>query len=294
MGIPIDNTNPPYCANYAITPHKSKDYNCQFTIKLYNLARMGELPHILVLALIQGVTEFLPISSSAHLILASSVSGVRDQGVAIDLALHGGTLLAVLVYFRRDIVDYCTAPFSRATQCLLIATLPIVIVGGLLFFSTHLDIFRMVYIIAWANLIFALPLWLADHYCPARRDMYALTRKQALLIGVVQIFSLIPGASRTGVVITAGRMFALSREAAARFSILLSIPVIGLLALANLWQLTRAPDSQMLITALIAMAASAGVAFAIIHIFLDLTRRISFLPFVMYRIMLAIAILLWL
>ena len=255
---------------------------------------MVNLEQIITLAFIQGMTEFLPVSSSGHLALIHVLTPWADQGVQLDLALHGGTLFAVIFYFRRDIVAYIASPLSHATQCLLIASLPVVIAGGILLASGFANIIRMVEIIAWANLIFAIPLWLADHYMPAHRTMAHMSRMNALWIGLAQIFALIPGASRAGPTITAGRACALNRHDAARFSMLLAVPVIVLLMLANLWTLWRAPNEVMLSQAWIAMGFAAMIGLVTIHVFLKYTQNMSFLPFVFYRLALGIVLLWWL
>lgn len=257
-----------------------------------------------ILALLQGLTEFLPISSSAHLVIPSLMLGWKDQGLAFDVAVHVGTLSAVVIYFRRDLTALLLALVSGARErsvndgCrqvlfLAIATLPVVITGFLLndVIETHL---RTLPVIAATTLIFGLALGLADR---SARDgiQRELTLPIALAVGIAQAIAPIPGVSRSGVTITAGLLLGLGHQRAARFSFLLSIPVIagaGLLKGRDLLLLeTPVPWLQLLLA-----AALAGItAYACIAAFLRLIDRIGLMPFVYYRIALALVLAaLWL
>ncbi|MFP4517984.1 MAG: undecaprenyl-diphosphate phosphatase [Oceanicaulis sp.] len=204
------------------------------------------LVQLLILALVQGITEFLPISSSAHLILAPEVTGATDQGPLIDVMAHLGTLFAVLVYFRRDVGQVITGKLAllqgrvtaggRLVLLIAIATPPVLIFGGLLYVSGLADALRDPLVIAWATLIFALPLWLADHYARQTETAQTLSYKGAFLIGVAQMFALIPGASRSGVTMTAARALSMTRSEAARFSMLMAVPVIAAFGLLAGWE----------------------------------------------------------
>ena len=193
------------------------------------------------LGIIQGITEFLPISSSAHLILAPVLVGWADQGVAFDLAVHVGTLLAVMLYFRRDVGDLTKDSVTSLIQrrfigqglmagYLVIGTVPAALAGLLLLDLIDTQL-RSVAIIFFTTLIFGLLLGWAD-WCPKQsRKITTLTWRDVLLVGAAQALSLVPGTSRSGVTITAGLMLGLSREAAARFSFLLAIPITPLVIL---------------------------------------------------------------
>jgi undecaprenyl-diphosphatase len=185
------------------------------------------LVQIIVLALIQGLTEFLPVSSSAHLILGSKALGWTDQGLVFDVATHLGTLFAVLFYFRRELAemvrsvlwpqaDAASLQRRRLAWCLVAASVPALVFG---FFARDLvELYlRDVRIIAWTTLGFGLLLWLADVLSPRDRRLEEVGLKAALIIGLAQAFALIPGASRSGVTITAGRFRGFSPDAAARF-----------------------------------------------------------------------------
>ncbi len=261
-----------------------------------------DLIHIVVLAVVQGLTEFLPISSSAHLVLAPRVLGFADQGLAFDVAVHLGSLLAVIGYFRSDIVEMTrdflrsfTGPEewtenSRLAWCILLATLPVA-VFGLLFKDIVASELRSPQVIAASTIGFGLLLWLFDVTGRRNRDEHSLTWKHALVIGLFQALALIPGTSRSGVTITAGLMLGLSRKAASRFSFLLAIPTIlmaGGLAMLELIQSTASVDWLAL---MLGVLLSFVTAYLCIHYFLRFIERISMLPFVLYRLLLGIAIL---
>lgn len=263
------------------------------------LARMSYV-YLFALAIIQGVTEFLPVSSSGHLALAHSVTAFPDQGVLVDVALHGGTLLAVIAYFRHDVALILRGLIhlvlrresfeARMAGNLIIATLPVLVAGGALVLSGYADTLRSPTVIAWASIGFALPLYLADRLSQ-RLDFSSTTWSTALFIGLAQICALIPGASRSGVTMTAGRFCGFNRHDAAKFSMLMAMPVIGLFALAGLLDLYQSQDHGRLSVALIGAAVAAIFAFATIHGFLKLTARVSYTPFVLYRLALGIVIL---
>lgn len=256
------------------------------------------------LALLQGLTEFLPISSSAHLVIPSLMFGWEDQGLAFDVAVHVGTLSAVVLYFRRDLIALLLALVSgtrerrvndgcRQVMFLAVATLPVVITGFLLndVIEGHL---RTLPVIATTTLVFGLALGLADR--AARRSVQRdMTLPIALAVGIAQAVAPIPGVSRSGVTITAGLLLGLGHQRAARFSFLLSIPVIagaGLLKGRDLLLLeTPVPWLQLLLA-----AGLAGItAYACIAAFLRLIDRIGLMPFVYYRIALALVLVaLWL
>ncbi len=249
------------------------------------------------LAFIQGLTEFLPISSSAHLILPSALLGWEDQGLAFDVAVHIGTLSAVVVYFRHElarIVVSCvgqlagkgsTADSNLGWQ-LLIATLPIIIVGfiGKDFVDQYL---RSTTVIASATIVFALVLLWADKKSGGELTLADLTWKSALFIGVLQILALVPGTSRSGITMTAALFCKLDRESSSRFSFLLSIPVIagaGTLLFIDLLSL----KSVNWLVICYATLVAAVVAFSCIHFFLKVISRMGFMPFVAYRLLLGI------
>lgn len=255
---------------------------------------------IIVLALVQGLTEFLPVSSSAHLILVPLLTGWDDQGLAFDVAVHVGTLTAVVLYFRKEITAMFLAWIaslkgqhsedSRLAWGVLIGTIPVGIVG-LLFKDYIAGNLRSELVIATTTIIFGLLLWYADWSSKRNRNEYTLSWKDIIIIGCAQAVALIPGASRSGITITAGLMLGLTASAAARFSFLLSIPVIvlagGMETLDYLQEATADDANDLVYGALI----SAFSAYLCIHFFLMLLEKIGMTPFVIYRLLLGLVLL---
>lgn len=261
------------------------------------------LYHIVVLALVQGLTEFLPISSSGHLVVTSRVLGWPDQGIIMDIAVHVGTLVAVTVYFWRDVLriivgtlrllTFRGGPDARLALMLLIATLPIIIVG---FLAKDLvtTLFRSVEVIAWATIGFGLVLWLADRVGMTLHRVEHVTAGSALVIGLAQVLALIPGTSRSGITMTAARFLGMERAEAARFSLLLSIPTIagaGVLAGYDLW---RSGDVQLGVDAAYAAVLAMVAGIIAIAAMMRWLRTSGFGPFVIYRLALGGALLYWL
>lgn len=254
---------------------------------------------MIILALLQGLTEFLPISSSAHLILPSQVLGWPDQGIAFDVAVHVGTLLAVMFYFRKDIMDLMAGWFgqfasrnqsheSYLSWCIIVATIPVGLVGVLFedFISTHL---RSAVVIATASLLFGLLLWFADSKQGQMKKLTDMTLMLALIIGIAQAFALIPGTSRSGVTITMALLLGFTRVDSARFSFLISIPVIissGLLEGLKLGEEQNIDWFGMGVGVLVSCVS----AYICIHYFLAFISRLSMLPFVVYRIILSLVL----
>ena len=248
---------------------------------------------VLVLALLQGATEFLPISSSAHLILAPALLGWEDQGHAFDVAVHVGTLLAMLGYFRRDLgaMLHATmaweAPESQSARYLVawlvVATIPIVIVGATMFSLVSTDL-REARLIAWTTLGFGVLLWVADAQGRRVRTEEQLRWSDAVWIGSAQCLALVPGVSRAGIVMTAALALGLRRTAAARVAFLLAIPTI---AAAGAWSLRKSLHGvQALDWGALVLGAliAAGSAWLCIHFFLRLIERIGMMPFALYRV----------
>lgn len=255
---------------------------------------------IFCLALIQGLTEFLPISSSAHLILPSQLLGWQDQGLAFDVAVHAGTLFAVVAYFRGEVGRLLFAwqgslvgrhdRESRLAWSIVIATVPAGIVG-LLGGDLVEHYARSTWVIAATTLIYAPLLWLADRYSDERRDEYAIGWQLALLVGCAQALALIPGTSRSGITITACLFLGLSRVAAARYSFLMSIPVIFLAGGLKLLDLVTGNDSVDWYALILGTVVAFVSAYLCIHLFLKLIERIGMTPFVWYRLLLGVGLI---
>lgn len=257
------------------------------------------------LAIVQGLTEFLPISSSGHLVIPALVLGWRDQGLAFDVAVHVGTLAAVLMYYRTDLSRMAAAwtqsllgksanEDSRLVWYLAVATLPVILVG--LIAGEYIEAYlRTLPVIATTTLLFGILLGLADR----RAERNAVTVKlgwwSAVLIGLAQAIAPIPGVSRSGVTITAALFLGLSRQAAARFSFLLSIPVIAGAGLLKSWDLAQSEAATDWLLLGGAALLSGLTAYACIAVFLRLLDRVGMMPFVYYRIALAVLLYaLWL
>lgn len=251
------------------------------------------LLHILVLAIVQGITEFLPISSSGHLLIISPLTGWPDQGQVIDIAVHMGSLLAVLAYFWRDIFAIANAmlrPFNpefaegrRLAMQVLVGTLPIVVAGGLLFLVIKIDL-RSILLVAATTVLFGILLGWADKAFPKTKDLRAMTYLDALIIGLVQVFALLPGSSRSGVTMMAARMRGIDRAESAHFSMLLSIPTIMGAGILGGLSLYKEGDAAFGIDAAIAAGMSAIVAFCAIGLLMKWIGKIGFTPFVIYRL----------
>jgi undecaprenyl-diphosphatase len=251
---------------------------------------------IVSLAIVQGLTEFLPISSSAHLVLVPSLTGWPDQGLAFDVAVHVGSLLAVLLVFRQEVVRMLLAFFSsvrgrgfnddaKLAWAVGFATIPVGL-AGLLFGDWIEQNLRSIQVLAWATIGFGLLLGIADRWRRGRRTELQLRVGDVLWIGLAQALALIPGTSRSGITMTAALFLGFSRQAAARFSFLLSIPVI---LLAGGLEAKKLVDSAVSVdwSALFwGVAFSAISAWACICLFLNLIERIGMAPFVAYRVVL--------
>jgi len=253
------------------------------------------------LALLQGLTEFLPVSSSAHLILLPRLLGWQDQGLAFDVAVHVGTLLAVLAYFREDVRRLLAAWFTsvvrqemtadaRLAWLVLAGTVPVALAGLLLsdVIETYL---RSPLVIALATIGFGVLLGLADWRGRQVRHVDSLTITDVLWIGLAQALALIPGASRSGITMTAALALGLTRSAAARFSFLLSIPVILLAGGYESLQLAQQPGQVDWGSIMLGTAVAAISAYLCIHFFMQLIERVGMLPFVLYRLLLGVFLL---
>lgn len=249
----------------------------------------------IVLALIQGFTEFLPISSSAHLILPSQLLGWQDQGLAFDVAVHVGTLLAVVMYYRRDVGELLVNwlgslrgrhnAYSRLAWLLIWATIPAGL-AGLLGSGLVENYGRSAAVIATTTIIFGVLLWYADVRASERAGIHALSVKQALLIGIAQAVALIPGTSRSGITMTAGLLLGLTRMDAARFSFLLSIPIIIMAGGYNGMKLLQQAEPVAWSMILVGVLVSFVAAYICIFYFLKIIARMGMLPFVIYRLVL--------
>lgn len=270
------------------------------------------LLHIVILALVQGITEFLPVSSSGHLVLTWAILDLNGWEAALapagagrlilDVAVHVGTLLAVCVYFWRDLVAMAAGlallaigrwtSNGRLALLLILATLPLVIIGYL-FKDDIAQNLRDVRVVAWATIGFGIVLWLSDRLGMTVRRAEHIGYGGALLIGLAQILAFIPGCSRSGITMSAARFMGMERPEAARFSMLMAIPAIlgaGLLLGLDLYE---SGDARLQADAVLAAAIAFVVALAAIALLLRWLRVAGFTPFVVYRLLLGVALLIW-
>jgi undecaprenyl-diphosphatase len=259
------------------------------------------LEQIVVLALIQGTTEFLPISSSGHLILVPTLTGWPDQGILADVMVHMGSFLAVVVYFWRDCVSLLRGtfdllrgranPWGKLAMLIVLGTIPAVVLGVILDLTGFMDTVRhMPQIVAWNAIIFGALLYLCDRYGHSIRRMSDMTVSPALIIGVAQAIAIIPGTSRSGITMTAARALGFERPEAARFAFLLGIPAIagaGVLKLGDAVSSGETISLDVVLTAVLTFFVALGT----ITILMKLVRHMSFLPFAVYRILLGVLLL---
>jgi len=259
------------------------------------------LAQIVVLSIIQGLTEFLPVSSSAHLILGSRLFSWPDQGLVFDVATHFGTLVAVVVYFRSDLklmisswFDRSPGPESLAARrmawMLIAGSIPTILVGALVYglVEAHLRDLR---VIAWATVGFGLLLWWADALGETKYRLADVRINTAVLIGLAQVLSMIPGTSRSGITITAGRLLGFDADSAARFSFLLAIPVIGGAGSYGAFRVATGQAAIEWPEFLLAVMISAVTGWICIAGFLALLKRVGLFPFIIYRLLLGLALL---
>lgn len=258
------------------------------------------LTHILVLAIVQGITEFLPISSSGHLILVPILADWPDQGIMLDVAVHVGTLGAVIIYFWRDLFAMVGGllkllkgrrdPGARLAGQVIVATIP-VLVGGYLFDQYVGDALRSMVVVGWATLGFGILLYIADQMSMTVKRLDHSSYLDVLVIGLAQVLALIPGTSRSGITMTAARFLGYERPDAARFSMLLSIPTI---AASGLWlglKLYKADDVELTQGVFTAAGLSFATAILAIAALMAWLQRATFTPFVIYRVVLGVILL---
>ncbi len=257
---------------------------------------------ILVLSVMQGLTEFLPISSSAHLILPSQLLGWRDQGLAFDVAVHVGTLIAVCWYLRKEIAGLSHAWLrsfrgvgvkdaeSRLSWLVLWATLPALVAGVILNDLIEFSL-RSIEVIATTTIVFGLLLWYADAKGVQQKQNDRMSWSSAMLIGVAQAFALIPGTSRSGVTMTASLLLGFDRQSAAKFSFLLSIPLIGAAGGYKTLELVQAAQPPVWSVIVTGMVLSGVSAYFCIRFFVKLIDRVGMWPFALYRLILGMLLL---
>jgi undecaprenyl-diphosphatase len=244
---------------------------------------------IFILSVIQGVAEFLPVSSSSHLILISEYLNFKDQSLSVDVSLHVGSFIAVLSYFYKDIINFYQNKilFFR----IFVSSLPIMIVGFLLVETNYLQKIRNIEVIAWTTILFGIFLYVSDKFQLNKNINNNFGLKEALFIGILQIFSLMPGVSRSGIAITAARLLDFNRFDSAKISFLLSIPILGAVSIYGIKDFLIYEYNEFTKVNLIAIFFSFVFSFITIKYFLKFIKKFSLNVFVLYRIFLGITLL---
>jgi undecaprenyl-diphosphatase len=258
--------------------------------------------HIFILAMIQGLTEFLPVSSSGHLILLPELTGFEDQGLVIDVAVHVGSLAAVMLYFHRDMRALIAGlpslmrlrlddPGARLAFLLIIATIPVMALGLVLKVTGMMEAMRSIAVIGWTMIIFGIVLYFADQRGAETQRAEGWRLRDAVVMGLWQAVALVPGTSRSGATITGARMLGYARHDAARLSMLMSIPTIMASGLLLGLDVVRTMDGQAARDGAISAALSFFAALAALSLMMRLLRSVSFTPYVLYRVALGAVLL---
>lgn len=256
---------------------------------------------LILLAIIQGLTEFLPISSSAHLILPAQLGWIEDQGTTIDVAVHVGSLFAVMAYFHKDVVTLFAGLWdairlrwtwsSKLFTLLAVATVPTLVAGVFIAVMDVEDMLRSAELIGWTSIIFGVLLYEADRIALRYKQVEDVTWQAALTVGAAQCLALLPGTSRSGITMTAARFLGYERSEAARFSMLLAIPTILAIGGFKGLEVVQAGDSVLQGQVFWAIILSFVAAYAAIWVFMRLVEQIGLFPFMIYRIALGLALL---
>ena len=244
---------------------------------------------IFILSVIQGITEFLPISSSSHLILASEYLNFSHQNLSIDVSLHVGSFIAVISYFYKDIINFYENKILFIK--IFISSLPVMLIGLLLLETNYIEKIRNIETIAWTTIVFGILLFISDKFTLKKNIKDNLTFKSAIFIGVLQIFSLIPGVSRSGIAITAARLLKFERVDAAKISFLLSIPILAAVSIYGLKNILFSESMNFTRLNLMAIILSFIFSFVTIKFFFQFIKKFSLNTFVYYRIFLGFALL---
>ena len=258
--------------------------------------------YLLILALIQGITEFLPVSSSGHLILLPNLTGAKDQGQVIDVAVHIGTLFAVILFFWADVKQAliglprlirgrADTPGAKLALLLILATIPVILFGLILKLTGLSDMMRSIKVIGWTMLGFGLVLYWADNRGPSHKTQSDWSLKDAAIMGLWQAIALIPGTSRSGITIAAARQLGYTRQDAANLSTLMSIPTIIASGTLLGLEVAATADAQAARDGAIAATMAFASALAALWLMMRLLKSVSFTPYVIYRVILGIALL---
>ena len=244
---------------------------------------------ILILSLVQGITEFLPVSSSSHLIIISEFISFEDKGLSIDVSLHIGSFIAVITYFHKDIFNFIEN--KQLFLKIIFSSFPLILVGYFLIQTNLIQELRSIKIIGWMTLVFGILLYISDKFKLEKNIDKNLNYKSAIIIGLFQILSLIPGVSRSGISITAARLLNFKRYDSAKISFLLSIPTLGAISIFGIKNIILSNDLFFSTLNLFSILLSFLISLVTIKYFLDFIKKFSLNFFVLYRISLGIVLL---
>ena len=244
---------------------------------------------ILILSAIQGISEFLPVSSTAHLIIISKYYNFVNQNLLVDICLHLGSLIAIIFYFKKDLFNFIKN--KNFLIKIAIGTIPIIPVGYILYQTGLINQFRTLEVVGWMGLIFGILLYISDRLSITKKIESGFTNKSALIIGLFQILSLIPGVSRSGITITSGRLLGFSRFDSAKISFFLSIPTLAAASILGVYNIYKEGSADLNFLAIIAVILSFIFSYFTIAIFLNFIKKFSLNIFVIYRIILSLFIL---
>ncbi len=251
--------------------------------------RMISYIEIFTLALIQGISEFLPVSSSAHIVLLSKIYEFSNQNLLIDICLHLGSLIAIIFYFRKDLLNFMQN--KNFLIKILLGTVPIIPVGYILHQTGLINSLRNLEVIGWMSLIFGILLYISDRFKITKKIDTEFTNSSAIFIGLFQVLALIPGVSRSGITITSGRLLGFNRFDSAKISFFLSIPTLGAASLLGIYNIYKEGNAELNFLAIIAVIFSFIFSYVTISLFLNFIKKFSLNIFIMYRIILSLFIL---
>ena len=244
---------------------------------------------ILILSVIQGISEFLPVSSAAHLVLVSKYYAFTNQSLLIDICLHLGSLIAIIFYFRNDLFHFVKN--KKFLIKILIGTIPIIPVGYILYHTGLIHQLRNLEMIGWTSLIFGIFLYISDKSKDTKKIENEFTNKSAIIIGLFQVLALIPGVSRSGITITSGRFLGFNRFDSAKISFFLSIPTLTAASIIGIYNIQKEGSTELNFLAIIAVIFSFIFSYITIALFLKFIQKFSLNIFIIYRIILSLFIL---
>ena len=244
---------------------------------------------ILILGAIQGISEFLPVSSAAHLVLFAQYNEFSNQNLLIDISLHLGSLIAIVFYFRKDLFNFVQNKSFLIK--ILLGTIPIIPVGYILYQTGLINNLRSLEVIGWMSLIFGILLYISDKFKITKKIDTEFTNSSAIIIGLFQVLALIPGVSRSGITITSGRLLGFSRFDSAKISFFLSIPTLGAASFLGIYNIYKEGSTELNFLAIIAVIFSFIFSYFTIALFLNFIKKFSLNIFIIYRILLSLFIL---